>query len=33
MKMKLSLAVALSHNARLLVLDEALNGIDPVGTR
>ena len=30
MKMKLSLAVALSHNARLLVLDEALNGIDPV---
>ena len=30
MKMKLSLAVALSHNARLLILDEALNGIDPV---
>ena len=30
MKMKLSLAVALSHNARLLVLDEALNGVDPV---
>ena len=30
MKMKLSLAVALSHGAKLLVLDEALNGIDPV---
>ena len=30
MKMKLSLAVALSHDAKLLILDEALNGLDPV---
>ncbi len=30
MKMKLGLSVALSHNARLLVLDEATNGLDPV---
>lgn len=29
-KMKLSLAAALSHNARLLILDEATNGLDPV---
>lgn len=30
MKMKLGIAVALSHNARLLILDEATNGLDPV---
>lgn len=30
MKMKLSIAVALSHNAKLLILDEATNGLDPV---
>ena len=30
MKMQLQLAVALSHNARLLILDEATNGLDPV---
>lgn len=30
MKMKLSIAVALSHNAQLLILDEATNGLDPV---
>lgn len=30
MKMKLGLSVALSHHARLLVLDEATNGLDPV---
>lgn len=30
MKMKLSIAVALSHNARLLVLDEPTSGLDPV---
>lgn len=30
MKMKVSLAVALSHNARLLILDEPTNGLDPV---
>ncbi|MBR6114653.1 MAG: ABC transporter ATP-binding protein [Oscillospiraceae bacterium] len=29
-KMKLSLAAALSHNARLLILDEATSGLDPV---
>lgn len=29
-KMKLSIAVALSHNAKLLILDEATNGLDPV---
>ncbi len=29
MKMKLSLAVALSHNSKLLILDEATNGLDP----
>lgn len=29
-KMKLSLAAALSHNAKLLILDEATNGLDPV---
>ena len=29
-KMKLSLAVALSHNAKLLILDEPTNGLDPV---
>ena len=29
-KMKLALAAALSHNAKLLVLDEATNGLDPV---
>jgi len=30
MSMKLSIAVALSHDARLLVLDEATAGLDPV---
>ena len=30
MKIKYSLAVALSHNARLLILDEPTSGIDPV---
>lgn len=30
MKMKLSIAVALSHNARLLILDEATSGLDPI---
>ena len=30
MKVKYSLAVALSHNARLLILDEPTSGIDPV---
>lgn len=29
MKMKLSIAVALSHQAKLLLLDEATNGLDP----
>ncbi len=30
MKMKLSIAVALSHHAELLILDEATSGLDPV---
>lgn len=30
MKMKLGIAVALSHKARLLILDEATSGLDPV---
>lgn len=30
MKMKLGIAVAMSHKARLLILDEATNGLDPV---
>ncbi len=30
MKMKLQIAAALSHNARLLVMDEATTGLDPV---
>ena len=30
MKMKLSIAVALSHKARLLILDEATSGLDPI---
>ncbi len=30
MKKKLSIAVALSHNAKLLVLDEPTSGLDPV---
>ena len=29
-KMKTGIAVALSHNPRLLILDEATNGLDPV---
>lgn len=30
MKMKLAIAVALSHGAKLLILDEATSGLDPV---
>lgn len=30
MKMKLSMAIALSHNAELLILDEATSGLDPI---
>lgn len=30
MKMKLYIAAALSHNARLLILDEATSGLDPI---
>ncbi len=30
MKMKLGIAVALSHGAKLLILDEATSGLDPV---
>lgn len=30
MKMKLSIAVAMSHNAKLLLLDEPTSGLDPV---
>lgn len=30
MKMKLSMAVALAHNAELLILDEATSGLDPI---
>lgn len=30
MKMKLSIAVALSHQPRLLILDEATGGLDPI---
>jgi len=30
MKMKLSIGVALSHNAKLLILDEATSGLDPM---
>ena len=30
MKMKLSIIVSLSHNAKLLILDEATSGLDPV---
>ncbi len=30
MKVKLNFALALSHNARLLVLDEATSGLDPI---
>jgi ABC-2 type transport system ATP-binding protein len=30
MRMKLSIAAALSHNARLLILDEATSGLDPI---
>ena len=30
MKMKLGIAVAMSHHARLLILDEATSGLDPV---
>lgn len=30
MKMKLSMATALSHNAELLILDEATSGLDPI---
>lgn len=30
MKMKLSLAIAMSHNAKLLILDEPTSGLDPI---
>lgn len=30
MKMKLSIAVAISHDSRLLIMDEATSGLDPV---
>lgn len=30
MKMKLSIAVALSHDSQLLILDEATSGLDPI---
>lgn len=30
MKMKISIAVALSHNAKLLILDEPTGGLDPI---
>lgn len=30
MKMKLAITVALSHNSKLLILDEATSGLDPV---
>ncbi len=30
MRMKLSMAIALSHNAELLILDEATSGLDPI---
>ncbi len=30
MKMKLSIAVALSHNAKILILDEPTSGLDPM---
>ncbi|MEG0615918.1 MAG: ABC transporter ATP-binding protein, partial [Oscillospiraceae bacterium] len=30
MKMKLSIAVALSHHPKLLILDEATSGLDPI---
>ncbi len=30
MKMKLAIAVALSHGAKLLILDEATSGLDPI---
>lgn len=30
MKMKLAIAIALSHDAKLLILDEATSGLDPV---
>ena len=30
MKMKLSIAVALSHSAKILILDEATSGLDPI---
>ncbi len=30
MKMKLAIAVALSHRSRLLILDEATSGLDPI---
>ena len=31
MKMKLKIAVALSHHSKLLILDEPTNGLDPAG--
>lgn len=30
MRMKLQIAVALSHNAKLLIMDEATSGLDPI---
>lgn len=30
MKMKLAIAIAMSHNAKILILDEATSGLDPI---
>ena len=30
MKMKLNIIIAMSHNASLLIMDEATSGLDPV---
>ena len=33
MKVKYSVAIALSHHAELLILDEPINGLDPIGIK